>query len=134
VPHRTGLLTRAYEAFHRGDLEHALEAFADDIRWSMPAADGLPAAGVFHGKDEIRWMFAQIRRAYGDRMNARPVEFVEDGRTVVAIGHLEGGPQDNGFRVPYTTIWRFNDDDVPNRAMTLFDTAVVRDALRRETP
>ena len=134
MPDKPTILRRAYEGFHKGDLERALEEFADDIRWYMPAAEALPAAGVFHGKDEVRWMFSQIRAGFGDDMDARPVEFVESGDTVVAIGNLSGGGERARFRVPYATIWRFDRQGRPNRAMTMFDTAVVRDALNGGPP
>ena len=134
MPETVSLLRRAYEGFHRGDFETALDEFADDIRWYMPSAEGLPATGVFHGKDEVRWMFSQMRLTFGDDMDARPVEFIDGGDAVVAIGNLVGEGNGRSFRVPYATIWRFNDSGLPNRAMTLFDTAVVRDALSSEPP
>lgn len=133
MPERVSLLRRAYEGFHRGDFTGALEEFAEDIQWYMPAADGLPAAGAFHGKDEIRWMFSQIKAAFGD-MDARPVEFISAGETIVAVGHLSGQGARADFRVPYATIWRFDRQGRPYRAMTLFDTAIVRDALTEEPP
>ena len=132
MPDKISVLRRAYEGFRFGDFQRGLEEFAEDIRWYMPAAEGLPASGSFHGRDEVRWMWGQIRSAYGEDMNARPVEFLESGDTVVVIGHLEGGQGERPFRVPYSTIWRFNDRGKPNRAMTLYDTATVRDALRAE--
>jgi ketosteroid isomerase-like protein len=132
VPDLTGLLQRAYEAFHVGDFERAVEGLADDIRWHMPASEGLPASGLFYGKDEVRWMFAQIRGAFGDHMSARPAEFVESGSTVVVLGNLEGGRPGCEFCVPYATVWRFDEDGVPHRATTMFDTALVRDRLGEE--
>ena len=123
---------RAYDAFHAGDFERALESFADEIRWQMPTAEGLPAPGMFYGKDEIRWMFERIHAAFGETMSARPVEALEADGAVVLLGNLEGSPNGNDFRVPYTTVWRFNEDGLPNRALTIFDTALVRDALTSE--
>lgn len=134
MPDKSAVLARAYEAFHAGDLGRALEGFAADIRWAMPAAEGLPASGLFYGKDEVRWMLGQVRAAYGQQMNGRPTEFVESEDTVVALGHLEGGPEGREFRVPYATVWRFDEDGVPTRATTMFDTALVRDRLTTEPP
>jgi ketosteroid isomerase-like protein len=129
VPDGVDALRRAYEALHDGDLERGLEELAADVRWAMPAADGLPVRGVFHRRDEVRWMWIQLRAAYGDEVSARPVEFVGSEGTVVVIGDFEGGRDGSRFRVPYSTVWRFNELGQPHRAVTLFDTAFVRDAL-----
>ena len=132
MPGNSDLLRQAYEAFHAGEFARAVEDFAEEIRWQMPSTDGLPATGLFHGRDEVRWMFERIHAAFGDGMNARPLEYLEVDDTVVALGNLEGSPNGNYFRVPYSTIWRFNQEVLPIRALTIFDTAVVRDALARE--
>jgi ketosteroid isomerase-like protein len=134
VTDKVSLLRRSYEGLQRGDFETATVEFADDIRWYMPAAEGLPAAGVFHGKDEVRWMFSQIRSEFGGSMDAQPVEFIDGGATIVVMGNLAGEGNGGSFRVPYATIWRFNAEERPYRAMTFFDTAVVRDALNGGPP
>jgi ketosteroid isomerase-like protein len=121
-------LKQGYEALARGDIEQLLEYFADDIRWEMPAAEGLPEKGSFTGKDEISWMFRQIGAAYGDGLRVVPVEFIASGETVVVLGHYEGSPRGNSFRVPFITVCRFMDGEV-RRAQTIFDTAVVIEAL-----
>ena len=77
-------------------------------------------------------MFERIYTSFGESMNARPLEYFEVDDSVVALGDLEGSPNGNHFRVPYTTVWRFNPEGEPSRALTIFDTAVVRDALARE--
>lgn len=132
MPEKADLLRRAYEAFHAGEFERAIKGLAEEIRWQMPSTDGLPATGVFQGRDEVRWMFERIHAGFGDGMNARPVEYLEADDAVVALGNLEGSPNGNYFRVPYSTVWRFNEEGLPCRALTIFDTAVVRDALERE--
>src|SRR3954454_14291204 len=47
------LLRRGYAAFADGDLDAAMQFFADDIRWQGPRSNGLPDSGTFHGKDEV---------------------------------------------------------------------------------
>ena len=54
------VLRRGYEAFGNGDLEGAMQDFADDIRWEGPNAEGLPDSGTFSGKDEVGEMFRQV--------------------------------------------------------------------------
>jgi ketosteroid isomerase-like protein len=124
-------LRQGYEAIAEGDIEGALEYFADDIQWEMPTAEGLPEKGSFYGKDEIAWMFRQMDAAYGEGLQVVPTEFVASGDTVVALGYYEGSPNGNGFKVPYCTVCRFTDGQI-FRARTIFDTAVVIEALSRD--
>ncbi|MEA2445936.1 MAG: uncharacterized protein QOJ12_3228 [Thermoleophilales bacterium] len=123
-------LKQGYQAFAEGDIEAVLDGFADDIQWEMPAAEGLPEQGFFYGKDEVSWMFRQIANAYGDALRIAPTEFIASGDTVVVLGYYEGSPNGNPFRVPYCTVCRFTAGEV-SRIQTIFDTAVVIEALGR---
>jgi uncharacterized protein len=122
------VLKRGYDAFGKGDLEGAMADFADDIRWEGPNADGLPDAGTFNGKDEVQQMFGRLPDAYGQDLSVTPDEMIEEGDTVVVLGHLEAAPKGNHVKVPYAHIWRFEDGKA-KRVQTLFDTAVVKEAL-----
>jgi hypothetical protein len=124
-------LKQGYQALAERDIERVLDVFADDIKWEMPAAEGLPEKGSFYGKDEIAWMFRQRETAYGDGLQVEPTEFIASGDTVVVLGFYEGSPNGNRFRVPYCTVCRFADGEV-RRAQTIFDTAVVIEALGRD--
>lgn len=121
-------LRRGYEAFAGGDLEGAMQDFADDIRWEGPNAEGLPDSGTFNGKDEVAQMFQEVVQTYGQDLKVAPDEMVEDGDTVVVLGHLEAAPNGNHVKVPYAHVWRF-DGGKAKRIQALFDTAVVRQAL-----
>jgi ketosteroid isomerase-like protein len=122
-------LRQGYEAFARGDVEAALEFFAEDIRWQGPSTDGLPDSGMFHGRAEVGWMLRQLLRAFGEELRIRPDEFVEDGRTVVVLGHLEATPEDADLHVPWAHIWRFEERRPAAHVMTLTDTALMRESL-----
>jgi ketosteroid isomerase-like protein len=122
------VLKRGYEAFGNGDLEGAMQDFADDIRWEGPNADGLPDSGVFNGKDEVAQMFQRVVETYGQDLSVTPDEFHEDGDTVIVLGHLAGSPNGNRFKVPYAHVWRFEGGKA-SRMQALFDTAVVKEAI-----
>ena len=122
------LLRRGYAAFAEGDLETAMDFFAEDIRWHGPRTDGLPDSGVFHGKDEVAWMFKQLMSTFGEELRVTPDEFIVDGRTIVVLGHMEAVPRGVHLKVPWVHIWKF-DESSAARVLTLTDTALVRDAL-----
>jgi ketosteroid isomerase-like protein len=122
------VLRRGYAAFAEGDLETAMQSFAEDIRWQGPRANGLPDSGVFHGKDEVAWMFKEIVRTYGDDLRIVPDEFIGDGGTIVVLGHMEAAPHGVHLKVPWVHVWRFEEGSAA-RVLTFTDTALVRDAL-----
>jgi len=122
------VLKRGYEAFGNGDLEGAMQDFADDIQWEGPNAEGLPDSGTYNGKDEVAQMFQRVVETYGQDLSVTPDEFHEDGDTVIVLGHLEASPNGNHVKVPYAHVWRF-DGGKASRMQALFDTAVVQDAL-----
>jgi len=122
------LLRRGYSAFAEGDLDTAMQFFADDIRWHGPRSNGLPDSGTFHGKDEVAWMFKELVRTYGEDLRVTPDEFIVDGMTIVVLGRLEAAPRGIYFKVPWVHVWKF-DEGAAARVLTLTDTALVRDAL-----
>ena len=121
-------LRRGYAAFAEGDLAGAMEFFAEDIRWQGPRTNGLPDSGTFHGKDEVAWMFKQLVKTYGEDLRVVPDEFIQDGSTIVVLGHLEASPGGAHLKVPWVHVWRFEQESAA-RVLTLTDTAMVRDAL-----
>ena len=122
------VLQRGYEAFGNGDLEGAMQDFADDITWEGPNADGLPDSGTHTGKDQVGQMFQKVVETYGQDLSVSADEFHEDGDTVIVLGHLEASPNGSHFKVPYAHVWRFEGGKA-SRMQALFDTAVVKEAL-----
>jgi ketosteroid isomerase-like protein len=122
------LLRQGYAAFAEGDLDRAMQFFAEDIRWQGPRTNGLPDSGTFHGKDEVAWMFKELQRSFGDGLRVIPDEFIGDGRTIVVLGRLEAAPRGVPIKVPWVHVWRF-DQGSAARVLTLTDTALLRDAL-----
>ena len=124
-------LRQGYEAYGRGDLEAAMEPWHDDIVWENPNAQQLPRPGVHEGKDAVRELLQEFP-SYWDELSVSPDEFVEDGDTVVALGHVEAKAKETGrdIKYPFVHVWRFRDDKV-ERMQNLFDTALVGEGLGR---
>jgi ketosteroid isomerase-like protein len=127
----TDALKQGYEAYGRGDLDAAMENWSDDIRWENPEAPQLPNPGVIEGKDNVRNALMEIPN-YWETFTVTPDEFIEQGDTVVVLGHSEGKAKETGkeTKVPFVHVWRFGDGKV-NEVLLLTDTALVADALDR---
>jgi ketosteroid isomerase-like protein len=124
-------LRSGYEAFNRGDLEAAMADFDDGIRWENPNAQQLRNPGVTEGKDQVRQLFVEFGQDW-DQLTVAPDEFVEQGDTVVVLGHLEGKASETGreVKLPFAHVWRFSDGRV-QRVQALTDTALAAEALDR---
>jgi uncharacterized protein len=122
-------LKDGYEAFGRGDLEGATQAFADDIRWENPEAPQIPNSGVTEGKEQVKQLFAELANDW-DSFEITPDEFVESGDTVVVLSHAEATGKETGksVKLPWVHIWRFRDGDAVE-VQALTDTALAADAL-----
>lgn len=68
-----------YEAFGRGDVEAAIELFADDVTWTNPGNSSI--SGTFNGKDEVLQMWASL----GDDFSVEPQIVTADDTHVVVI-------------------------------------------------
>jgi len=125
----TDTLKQGYEAFGRGDLDGAIENFADDIRWENPEAPQFPNNGVTEGKDSVKELFASLSN-YWESFNLTPDEFIEQGDTVVVLSHSEAKGKETGneVKLPWVHIWRFSDGKA-SEVQALTDTALAADAL-----
>jgi len=125
----TDILREGYEAFGRGDLDGAVENFADDIRWENPEAPQLPNNGVTEGKDSVKELFANLFD-FWESFSITPDEFIEDGDTVVVLSHSESKGKDTGkeVKLPWVHVWRFSDGKA-TEVQALTDTALAADAL-----
>ena len=126
----TDTLKEGYQAFANGDMEGATKNFADDVRWEGSNTDRIPGSGTYTGKDEIvQNAWSAIPQTF-DSFTLSPDEFIEQGDTVIVLGHQEAKAKSSGkeVKVPFVHVWRFEDGKV-KRAQLLTDTAVVAEAL-----
>jgi len=122
-------LREGYEAFGRGDLDAAVQNFADDIRWENPEAPQFPNNGVTQGKDAVKALFAELTN-YWESFTITPDEFIESGETVIVLSHSESKGKDTGkeVKLPWVHVWRFRDGKV-TEVQALTDTALAADAV-----
>ena len=69
-------------------------------------------------------------RSNWDGLKVTPDEFLEDGDTVVVLGHNEGRGKSTGdeWKVPFVHAWRVRDGKA-ERVQLLYDTGVTARAL-----
>jgi ketosteroid isomerase-like protein len=122
-------LREGYEAFGRGDLDAAVQNFADDIRWENPEAPQFPNNGVTQGKDAVKALFAELPN-YWESFSITPDGFIESGDTVIVLSHSESTGKDTGkeVKLPWVHVWHFRDGKV-TEVQALTDTALAADAI-----
>ncbi len=113
-------LRQRYDAFSRGDLESALDLWADDIVWQGSNSTELPGGGEHTGKDAAVRVLQQAVGAW-DEFNLVADEFYEDGDSVVVLGHTDVKKGDQSAQLPVVHIWRFEGDRI-KRLQILTDT------------
>jgi ketosteroid isomerase-like protein len=123
----TDKLKEGYAAYGQGDLETAMKDWHDDVRWEGSESTRIPGNGVHEGKQAIAGSLQETVQAY-DSFSVTPDEFIEDGDTVIALGHTEASKGDKNAKVPFVHIFRFEGDKV-KRIQILTDTAVAAELL-----
>jgi uncharacterized protein len=125
----TDTMQKGYDAFARGDMDTIRSIWTDDIEWQGPDYEPLPQSGRFNGPDAIFGMFGELPQHW-EEFEVTPDEFVEDGDTVVALGHVSGRAKSSGeqVKVPFAHVWRMQNGKA-SRVQVLEDTAVIARAL-----
>lgn len=114
-------LRERYERFSQGDLERALDLWSDDFVWEGSSASELPGSGRHEGKQPAIEVLQRTVGAW-DTFELNADEFIEQGDTVVALGHIDVSKDDRSARVPFVHIWRYRGDDEICRLQILTDT------------
>jgi ketosteroid isomerase-like protein len=110
-----------YAKFSQGDLEGALDLWSDDFVWEGANASDLPGSGRHEGRDAAIQVLQQAVGAW-DKFELTADEFIEQGDTVVMLGHTEIAKGDRSAKLPVVHIWRFRGDDEVSRLQLLTDT------------
>lgn len=100
------VLRDAYAAFARQDLPAVLEAFDEEIEWTIP--DSLPFGGVFHGHDEVLGFFGSLGQVWQD-LSVEPVEFIDGGDTIVVISRDRATGAAGSTDELVVHLWRMRD-------------------------
>lgn len=121
-------LKAGYDAFNRGDIEGAQEAWADDIRWEGSNSTELPGGGTAEGKDQVVQLLGRIFERF-ESFSAPPDEWIEQDDTVVVLGHTEGRTKEGKeIKAPYVHIWRMSGGKA-QRVQLLTDTLQMAQAM-----
>jgi ketosteroid isomerase-like protein len=118
---KTELLKERYQQFSQGDIEKALADWTDDFVWEGANASELPGSGTDEGKQAAIQVLQQAVGAF-DKFELSADEFVEQGDTVVVLGHTDVAKGDQSERLPVVHIWRFRGEDQVCRLQILTDT------------
>ena len=117
---RADQMRQRYKEFGEGNLEAALQDWADDFVWQGSNSTDLPGGGEHHGKEEAIKVLGEAVGAW-DSFELTPDEFYEDGDTVVVLGHTSVKKGDQSAKIPVVHIWRWEGDQV-KRLQILTDT------------
>ena len=124
----TDALKRGYDAFNSGDAETLAGVFGDDVRWEGSEDKRVPGGGIHEGRDAVMAALGEATEPF-ESFSSQPDEWIEDGDTVVVLGHTEGKTKSgNDLKVPFVHIWRMSDGQI-KRGQLLTDTAVILAAL-----
>ena len=124
----TDTLKSGYDAFNSGDTEALAGVFHEDVRWEGSNNERVPGGGTYDGRDDSLAALGRAVDAF-ESISTTPDEWIEDGDTVVVLGHTEAKSKSgNDLKVPFVHIWRMSDGRV-KRGQLLTDTAEILDAL-----
>jgi ketosteroid isomerase-like protein len=125
----TALVQSVFDAWERGDLDSALEVFADDVTVFIPGPDAIPFAGHHKGKDSVREYFAMLPRVLEiDSFTIHSV--IAQGDKVVVNGHETGVAKETGKRFAnhWVMVWTFADGLVTD-VFEYHDTAALAEVF-----
>ena len=124
---RIDQMRQRYEQFSQGDVEGALQDWADDIVWQGSNSTDIPGGGEHRGKEDAA---KQVQETVGawDSFSLVADEFYEDGDTVVVLGHTDVTKGGESTQIPLVHIWRWEGDQI-KRLQILTDTHQVAHLL-----
>ena len=124
---RIDQMRQRYEQFSSGDVEGALQDWADDIVWQGSNSTDIPGGGEHTGKDKATQLVQDTVSPW-DSFALVADEFYEDGDTVVVLGHTDVTKGGESAQVPIVHIWRWEGDEI-KRLQILTDTHQVAHLL-----
>ena len=107
---KTDALKERYERFRQGDLVGALDLWTEDFVWDGDES-GLPGSGRHEGKQAAIRIVQETVGAW-DMFELSADEYVEQGDTVVVLGHMDVAKDNRSGRLPLVHIWRYRDEGI----------------------
>jgi len=118
-----------YEAFAKGDIPTVLGFLDASIAWTE--AEGFPYGGTYNGpKAVLEGVFMRLGAEW-DGFAAVPVEFIDAGDTIVALGKYSGAYKATGksFQADFAHVWKIREGKAV-RFVQYVDTVLVQRALQ----
>jgi ketosteroid isomerase-like protein len=121
------IVTGAYEALNRGDVDGALEPLADDAEW-MEHSD-LPEAGCYRGIDSIRTLLEGFLESWDDLHQEVETARASNDRVLVQL-KFSGRGKGSGVAVEtrYAHLWTLRGEKGV-RVDAYYDPAAAEEAL-----
>ena len=96
---------RGTDAYNRRDVEALLEELHPEIEWRplLPVLLGGEAA-VVKGHEGARQGIRELEEAFSE-LRAEPLEFLDLGERILAIGHLHGRGKESGIETDSPIAW-----------------------------
>ncbi|MDP9294042.1 MAG: nuclear transport factor 2 family protein, partial [Actinomycetota bacterium] len=118
---KADVLRERYQRFNQGDIEGALDLWTDDFVWEGSSSSELPGSGRHEGKPAAIEVLQQAVGAW-DSFALSADEFIEQGDTVVVLGHTDVAKSDRSATIPVVHIWRWRGEDEICRLQILTET------------
>ncbi len=101
-----------YQAFAAGDIPAVLQSFDENIEWTE--AEGFSYGGTYRGGEAILDnVFMKLATEWTD-FKAEPVEFLDAGERIVALGNYSGSYKATGksMNAPFAHVWTLEDGKI----------------------
>jgi uncharacterized protein len=117
-----------YAAVESGNMEGILATLATDVSWGLHGPSIIPYFGTFQGHGGVQDFFRRLFEVE-EVLEFMPMDFVDDGVTVVAIGHerCKVKKSEKEFSVPWAQIFTVKDGKIA-RFQEFIDTATMAEA------
>lgn len=101
------LITGAYDAFSRGDVQGVFAVFAEDIFWHVPGRG--PLSRDYRGHAEVRGFFEHFMSLSGGTFRLRVDEVFAKGNRVVALCTETAQRADQNWTSSNIHVWTVKD-------------------------
>jgi ketosteroid isomerase-like protein len=123
------VLRNGYDSFAKGDIPAVLAIFDTDIEYTL--AEGFPYGGTYIGPEAVtNEVFMKLGTEW-DNFSAVPVEYIDGGNRIVALGKYSGTYKATGksFEADFAHVWIFRDGKAI-KLVQYTDTLLVQKALQ----
>jgi len=125
------VVKQGYNNFRSGDIAGLIEQMAEDVVWQLPDIEGVPLAGVRHGRDGVAEFFSTLARDQ-EAIDFDPREFIAQNDKVVALGNYRWLIKETSreFQTDFVHIFTIRDGKIAG-FREHFDTAGLAAAYRK---